>query len=71
MKLERRISMSQTFIHFNVLHSDVIIRKAMFGFMNRITESDNVLIVTLVNSSNYLDSSRFNYWSENLFVTNM
>ena len=71
MILEHCISMSHTFILYNVLHSDVIIQKAMFGFINRITESDNVFIYSLVNSSHYFDSSHFKYWSDNLFVINM
>jgi hypothetical protein len=70
MRLDRRTSMSQSFIEHNVLHSDIIIRKAMYRFMERIIVSDNVLISTIVNSSYYLNSSLFQCWSKHLFLVN-
>ena len=68
MKLEKRISMSTTFIEHHVLHSDVIQRKAMFSCMDRISNSDNVILQAIVNSSHYFNSSIFKRWSRNLFL---
>ena len=59
--------MSQSFIKYNVSHSDVIIRKSILGFMKRITSSNNDLVCTLVNSNHYFNSSLFKYWAFNLF----
>ena len=67
MKLRGRTSMSQSFMKYNVSHSDVIIRKSILGFMKRITSSNNDLVCTLVNSNHYFNSSLFKYWAFNLF----
>ena len=36
MKLEHRISMSHTFLVYNVMHSNIIMRNSMYGFIQRI-----------------------------------
>ena len=63
LKLEHRTSMSFNFIQHDVLHSDVLIRKAIVGFMARVTVSDNILISTIFNSMYYLDSTMYKHWT--------
>ena len=69
MKLEHRISMSYTYLCFNIMHSSIVIRKAMNGFINRIYLSENVLIDTIVKSDHFTCSAMFQYWSNFLYVT--
>ena len=71
MKLEHRVSMSHTFLLYNIMHSDVIIRNAMNGFVSRINASDNVLIFTIINSTYYIYSKMYQHWYSALNVINM
>ena len=71
MKLEHRISMSHTFLLFNIMHSDVIIRNAMNGFINRVYLSENELVCTIANSSYFTYSHMFQHWNNSLNVINM
>ena len=68
MNFDRRTSMSEAFITFNVLHSSVILRKAMFSFMKRVSESTNSIIMAIANSSHYFNSAMFLHWCDNLFT---
>ena len=67
-KLEHRISMSHNLLQYGVNHFDIILRKSMYGLMNRVNLSDNVLVQTMYNSSHYFESALFQHWANNLFV---
>ena len=68
MNLDKRCSMSSTFINYNVYHSDVVIRIAMNGFMNRINLSENALICTIVNSTYFTYCDHQKQWDKFLNV---
>ena len=65
MNLELR--MSQVYIENDVHHFEILIRKSMLGFTNRVSQSDNGLIFTIVNSNYYFYSCMFKHWSKYLF----
>ena len=71
MKLEHRVSMSHTFLLYNIMHSDIIIRNAMNSFISRINISENVLVFTIVNSTYYTYSKLYQHWNSALNVINM
>ena len=68
LNLNYDVSMSESFIHYNVLHSDIIVRKSIYGFMSRINTSENGIINTLVNSLFYVNCSMFQCWDKLLFI---
>ena len=67
-KLEHRISMSHTLLQYGVNHFDIILRKSMYGLINRVNLSDNVLVQTKYNSRHKYQSVLFQHWANNLFV---
>ena len=67
MGLKHRVSMSQIFLELGIQHFDIIIRKSIVGFIKRLELSDNVLIKTIVNSSFYMHSNMFKFWTYKAF----
>ena len=50
MKLDRRCSITGHMVNLNVDSFDVLIRKSVYNFRERLYKSDNVLIGAVVNS---------------------
>ena len=71
MGLEHRVSMSFMFIYHKVSHSSIILRNAMCGFIDRINNSDNHLISTVVSSNSFIDSKMSKQWNNSLNVMDM
>ena len=67
MRLEHRVSMSHVFSNCNVLHSSVIMRKAMYSCMRRVETSVNSIVYAIVRSSHYLTSAIFTKWISQLY----
>ena len=68
LKLNRRISMSHTFVSFNIPSFPVIQRKLMFSVYKRILKSDNCLVKSVVNSTHFLQSNLYRYWLLKLYT---
>lgn len=71
LKLEHRISMSHTFVLFNIHHSSVILRNAVNGFYSRLQKSENRIIQTIVNSDYFIHSPLHCFWFKLTDTINM
>ena len=70
MHLKRDCSVSAKFLEFNLDCFNVIRRKLVFGLLERINSSDNILISTLRNTLHFsYGSSLSKRWTEILHVT--
>ena len=67
MKLEHRISMSAVFISCRVDHFNVLFRKSIFGFINRLWCSENIIIDTIVKSDYFSHSLLNTFWTNMLY----
>ena len=67
MKLDRRCSITGHMVNLNVDSFDVLIRKSVYNFRERLYKSDNVLIGAVVNSMFFLDSPLYARWLKVLF----
>jgi len=67
MNLERRCSITNHMVNLNVDSFDVLIRKSVYSFRERLIRSDNVLISTVVNSMFFLESPLYARWLKVLF----
>lgn len=64
----RQESISQQFVKFNVPNSDVIRRKLIYSLQKRIFVSNNDLIATILNSTWFITSKLFVFWTSILNV---
>ena len=62
MKIDRESSMFQILASLNAAHSNVIIRNAMNGFIKRIGNSDNQIILCTLQSNFYSHSALVQHW---------
>lgn len=69
LHIPKRSSASEMFVCLNVPSFGEILRKNIYGFIQRIKQSDNSLIASVVNSHVPLYSSVWKWWSDTLYVT--
>ena len=67
MNLKHRISISSTFLDYNVHHFDIIMRNAITGFIKRLESSENNLVQAITKSQFYTYSGLFTYWKTVIF----
>ena len=68
--LNRRgiFSMSQLYITMGIDHFKVLNRKVVLNMLRRVTDSENKLVATIVNSSYFLfDSKMYKHWLNTLY----
>lgn len=58
----KRIDVTKTLLYFNINPFIVILRKSSYGFKNRLSNSENILIKTVHNSLFFLTSSLYKRW---------
>ena len=68
LNLDRRISMSQTFVQFNVHSFPVLHRKLIYSLYQRVVTSENSIIREIVNSAHFHESSLYKFWLDKLFT---
>ena len=68
LKLEHRISMSESFIRVGMNPFPVLVRKMVVSFRDRILSSDNVIIKAIVNSLFFTFSAMSANWNKLIFV---
>jgi hypothetical protein len=68
LKLDYCISISETFIALNVDHFDIILRKSIVGFNNRISACSNILVSKILRSVYFLRSKMFAGWNSKLYL---
>ena len=67
MGLSYRCSAGQMFLDSGVSHFDVLRRKAMYGFMNRLQDSNNRVICTIYNSACFFSTKCAKEWHSKLY----
>jgi len=67
MKMDRTESISYSMLTNNVDNFDILIRKSVYNFRNRLMESNNVLICVIIHSMCFLDSHLYKRWHRVLF----
>jgi hypothetical protein len=67
MKLDNATSISQTMLLYNINSLDVLLRKSVHNFLNRLLLSDNAIINVVTNSLFYYDSSVYKRWLKILY----
>ena len=67
MKMDRTESISYSMLTHNVDNFDILIRKSVYNFRNRLMESNNVLICVIIHSMSFLDSHLYKRWHRVLF----
>lgn len=67
MGLDRLCSITQHMILRNIDSFDVLLWKDIFGFRERIVQSENFVIDCILNSLSFLDSSLNTKWMDVLF----
>ena len=67
MKLDRRSSISQSMLIFDIDNFDIIIRKAVYNFRQRLMKSENTVIGAIINSMFFQCSTTLRRWYKILF----
>ena len=67
MKLERRVSMSQTFVSCRIPNFPVLRRRLFLSLYKRVCLSHNSLVAAIVNSVHFINSNTYKCWHLNLF----
>ena len=68
LNLDRRTSMSQTYVQLNVHSFPELHRKLINSLYQRIVTSDNSIIREIVNSAHFYESSLYKFWLDKLFA---
>ena len=67
MKLDRISSISQSMLIFDIDNFDIIIRKAVYNFRERLMKSENTVIGAIINSMFFQCSTTLRRWYKILF----
>ena len=68
MCLDRRASISKAMLDSKINTFDINVRKYIYSFMVRLSNSSNLVICTLLNSLHYMNSTIVRHWHKKLYV---
>ena len=68
LNIDRRTSISHTFVHYNVSSFQVLQRKLIYSLYKRIVASDNGLVREIVNSVHFSESRLYKHWISKLYT---
>ncbi len=71
MSIDRRTSVSAAFIDKGIYHFNVLYRKIVYGFKSRISNSDNLLVRTVMQDPFFIYASSLNSKWESLLYGNL
>ena len=67
MNIRGIVSMSQVLLDHRIDHFNIIVRKLIVGFMQRIANSKNGLLKVIYDSNYFIYSNMFAHWSKLVF----